>query len=115
MGPQVQSCALCGKTVNEAEPAIHGKRICRACRALILASEPRKVLSYAGGGLRRSRWLWVVAAVFVVSSLCTLLLLLAIQRAEAERARAEQLRAFMAAQAAVAVFQAQTPATQPGK
>ena len=116
MEPPASTCALCGNAAGGAEPAraVHGKLICRACRLLVSASEPQRVLPYAGSGSRRRGWAWPVAAALVVAVLCALLLLSA-QRAAAERARAERVRDFLAAQAAATAFQARTAETQPAE
>jgi hypothetical protein len=95
------TCALCGKTVGGDEPAhaVRDKVICEECRRLVLATGPRPVLAYAGGGGRRRRWVWpaVAAGVFVAGVLVSLVF--TAQHA-AERARAEQMRALLAEQRA---------------
>ena len=93
------TCALCGEAVGDVEPAhaVRGKVVCQSCRRLVLASEPRRVLPYAGPAGRRRRWLWtVVAAAVVVIILSTSLLLINERRVAIERARVEEMRALAA-------------------
>ena len=109
------TCALCGEAVGDAEPAhaVRGKVVCQACRRLVLASEPRQVLPYAGPAGRRRRWLWTaVAAAVVVTILCTSLLLINERRAAIQRVRFEEMRAIQAEARAKAAADAQSRQAQ---
>ena len=122
MDPTPQRCALCDQAVGGAAAAcaVHGRLVCEACRGLVVAGAPRRVLPYAGPRPgRRRRWLLVVGA--AVPLLVVVLMLVARNAAE-QRARAAEMRAVAAEQqarmAALQAFQAAQqplPATQSAK
>jgi hypothetical protein len=106
--------------VGGAEPAhaVHGKLVCEACRRLVSALEPRRVLPYADVTGRRRRWVWpAVAAGALLALLLAVMLLVTAQRAAVQRARAEEMRALaaeaQARAAAAAAALARPPQTRP--
>jgi len=120
--PLTTACALCGKDVGGAEPAhvVHDKVVCEACRRVVSALQPRRVLPYADQSVRRRRWVWpTVAAGALLALLFIVMLFVTAQRA-AQRARAEEMRALAAeaqarAAAEVAAALARPAQTQPAK
>ena len=123
MDPTPQRCALCDQAVGGAAAAcaVHGRLVCEACRGLVVAGEPRRVLPYAGPRPgRRRRWLFVVG---VAVPLLVVVMMLVARNAAEQRARAAEMRALAAdRQAKTAALQAlqaaarqRPPATQPAR
>jgi len=106
------TCALCGNAVNDPgrAAAVRDKLVCGECRRVVSASEPVRVLPYAGRETRWRQWLWPTAVTALL--LLATLLMTAQRHAAVARARAQEMRALAAEARAQAVAAAAAATVQ---